>query len=384
MTPADKKLINIDRAINEMRRGLAVNLQTDLGQATILPAEYLLSADFTPTDMATPASNAPLPQVHGLHPTRLFVTGRRAVVLGLLELCSEGTPPKAVEILADGGLTQALIQWVTDPLQSAVHAADAKNTILDGVSAKPVHPAGPYAAAVQLAKVGRLLPAVVAVEITPAGIPPIATVDGDDIALFQSLQARTLQKVGAARVPLVGAENTEVVAFRPADGGVEHIAIVINTPDTSKPVLIRMHSECFTGDLLGSLRCDCGDQLRSAILEIAENGGGILLYLAQEGRGIGLVNKLRAYQIQDNGFDTLDANEQLGYDDDERVYIPAAEMLRQLGCDHVRLLTNNPNKINALGRHGITVTERVPHIVPPNDHNRFYLYTKAQRSGHLF
>jgi GTP cyclohydrolase II len=145
---------------------------------------------------------------------------------------------------------------------------------------------------------------------------------------------------------------------------------------------VRLHSECFTGDLLGSLRCDCGDQLRGAIAEIARAGSGVLLYLAQEGRGIGLVNKLRAYQLQDDGFDTVDANEQLGFDADERVYLPAAEMLRQLGFERVRLLTNNPEKVAAMTRCGIGVVERVPHVFPANGHNERYLRTKATRSGH--
>jgi GTP cyclohydrolase II len=149
-------------------------------------------------------------------------------------------------------------------------------------------------------------------------------------------------------------------------------------------VLARSHSECFTGDLLGSLRCDCGDQLRGAIAAIAAAGGGVLVYLAQEGRGIGLVNKLRAYRLQDAGLDTVDANLQLGFDADERVYQPAAEILRQLGFDAVRLLTNNPEKVKALAAAGITVAERVPHAFPANDHNRAYLDTKAVKSGHLF
>jgi GTP cyclohydrolase II len=184
-------------------------------------------------------------------------------------------------------------------------------------------------------------------------------------------------------VPLADAEDTQIIAFRPSDGGIEHLAIVIGSPDPAAPVLIRLHSECFTGDLLGSLRCDCGDQLRGAIGEIARAGGGVLLYLAQEGRGIGLVNKLRAYQLQDSGFDTVDANEQLGFDADERVYLPAAEMLRQLRFLRVRLLTNNPEKVAALNRCGIAVIERVPHVFPANGHNERYLRTKATRSGHL-
>ena len=190
--------------------------------------------------------------------------------------------------------------------------------------------------------------------------------------------------VGDAAVPLLDAEETRIVAFRPADGGKEHLAIVIGEPQLNDPVLIRLHSECFTGDLLGSLRCDCGDQLRGAIDAIAKEGAGILLYLAQEGRGIGLINKLRAYELQDRGADTVEANEMLGFDSDERIYRPAAEMLRSLGVRQVRLMTNNPLKVEALQEAGVTVAERVPHIFPSNDHNAFYIDTKTRKSGHLF
>jgi GTP cyclohydrolase II len=148
-------------------------------------------------------------------------------------------------------------------------------------------------------------------------------------------------------------------------------------------VLVRLHSECFTGDLLASLRCDGSDQLRGAVAAIARAGGGVLLYLVQEGRGIGLVNKLRAYQLQDAGFDTFAANEQPGFDADERVYLPAAEMLRQLGFGMIRLLTNNPEKVAALKRYGIRVAERVPHVFQSNRHNECYLHLKATRSGHF-
>ena len=243
-------------------------------------------------------------------------------------------------------------------------------------------------AAVELTKLARLLPAVMMGPVgdrAAAGLAAdgIHAVRAADIRTYQQSAAQSLRPVAEARVPLVDAENTRIIAFRPSDGGTGHIAIVIGDPDPAQPLLLRLHSECFTGDLLGSLRCDCGDQLRGAIAEIARAGSGLLLYLAQEGRGIGLVNKLRAYNLQDAGLDTFDANEQLGFDADERVYLPAAEILRQLGFGRVRLMTNNPDKVAALTRCGITVVERVPHVFPANSHNERYLHAKATRHGHL-
>jgi GTP cyclohydrolase II len=242
-----------------------------------------------------------------------------------------------------------------------------------------------------LAKLARLLPAALLATIDHATDPSVLArqhdlleVSAREIEDYRYAVARSLEIVSEARVPLEGAENSQVYAFRPSDGGFEHLAVVIGEPAADRPVLTRLHSECFTGDLLGSLRCDCGDQLRGAIRSISEAGSGVLLYLAQEGRGIGLANKLRAYQLQDRGADTIDANQQLGFDADERVYLPAAEMLRQLGFGRVRLLTNNPEKVAALTRCGIVVEERVPHAFPSNTYNDFYLATKASRFGHLF
>ncbi|AXO16668.1 GTP cyclohydrolase II [Thalassospira indica] len=246
-------------------------------------------------------------------------------------------------------------------------------------------------AAIRLAKLARLLPAVVTVPVSADQLETLAraqnllVLQSESINGYENASAASLRQVSEARVPLEDAENVTVIAFRPEDGGQEHLAIVIDEPAKDKPVLIRLHSECFTGDLIGSLRCDCGPQLRGAISEIAKSGqGGIVLYLRQEGRGIGLVNKLRAYALQDRGFDTLDANEELGFDADERVYRPAAEMLRQMGFESVRLLTNNPEKLTGLESWGVTVSERVPHKFPSNGHNEFYLQTKKDRAGHLF
>ena len=199
---------------------------------------------------------------------------------------------------------------------------------------------------------------------------------------YRQLEASSLRPVSEARVPLADAENVRVVAFRPADGGPEQFAIIVGEPEEVEAPLCRMHSECFTGDLLGSLRCDCGDQLRGAIRRMADEGAGVLLYLAQEGRGIGLTNKLRAYALQDGGLDTVDANTHLGFEPDERQFWAAAAMLRQLGIGRVRLLTNNPAKMRLLAGQG-RVVGRVPHVFEANEHNHGYLLTKAQRSGHL-
>ncbi|MEI9885689.1 MAG: GTP cyclohydrolase II [Rhizomicrobium sp.] len=239
-----------------------------------------------------------------------------------------------------------------------------------------------YGAAVKLAKLAGLLPA--ALVAAGRGAPKTAVrLEAADVFAYDDEIVRTLKIVARARVPLEGAENTELVSFRPVDGGPEHYAIVIDAPPTNKPVLTRLHSECFTGDLLGSLKCDCGTQLRGAIAAMAKNGGGVLIYLAQEGRGIGLINKLRAYRLQDQGFDTIEANERLGFAADERQYGIAARMLGLLGYKSVRLLTNNPDKVAALKAAGVTVVGRVRHAFPENEHNRGYLRTKAERSGHL-
>ncbi len=203
-------------------------------------------------------------------------------------------------------------------------------------------------------------------------------VDAADVSGYEETASRTLQQVAQAHVPLEGAENARILAWRPSDGGKEHLAIVVGEIDPTEPVLIRLHSECFTGDLLGSLRCDCGVQLRSAIAEIAKQGSGVLLYLAQEGRGIGLVNKLRAYELQDDGFDTIDANEQLGFDADERIYAPAATMLSRMGIQRVRLMTNNPGEDRPARALAASRSRRaVQHSFPSNGHNENYLRTSG-------
>ncbi|WP_051014833.1 GTP cyclohydrolase II, partial [Teichococcus cervicalis] len=215
----------------------------------------------------------------------------------------------------------------------------------------------------------------------------LLSVPAADVLAYPASAATSLARVAEARVPLEDAPEARIIAFRAADGGIEHLAILVGDPlalaQQGGAPLVRAHSECFTGDLLGSLRCDCGPQLRGAIRRMAEDGAGILLYLAQEGRGIGLVNKLRAYTLQDQGLDTLDANRALGYGADERGFLVAATMLRALGVERVRLLTNNPDKVAGLAACGIAVQERAAHRFEANGVNDKYLETKAERFGHL-
>lgn len=371
LAPPPAPLIAVDRAVAELRRG-GIIVVTASGRAPLL----VEAAEALGPDGAARMTHLAASTPH------LIITSRRAAVLGI-----QTDAPLAVVLDLPGPVDEAAVAILADP---NAQTGDTPARLPDGTKATPVATGDTGEAAVILAKLARLLPAVVAAELTCddprawAAGRNILTVDAAAVHGYHDTAARSLRMVGTARVPLDGAEATRILAFRPSDGGIEHLAILIGEPDPEQPVLARLHSECFTGDLLGSLRCDCGDQLRGAIESIAAAGSGVLLYLAQEGRGIGLVNKLRAYQLQDAGFDTLDANGQLGFDDDERLYLPAAEMLRQLGYTRVRLMTNNPLKVDALSRHGIGVEERVPHVFTPNPHNLSYLRTKAIKGGHLF
>lgn len=362
-------LLAVDRAISELRRGRYVVVRGNNGSAALV----LAAEGVTPEALAGLAATAGAPAT-------LTITARRARGLGIAQPTG-----RIITLTTEPELSAEIVGQIADPLIEF----DAGTLTFES------HETATYnseSAAVALAKLSRLLPAALSAPITVDDAEDLARwaarhdlmlIDSGDVFQYEKTAARTLRRVSEAAVPLADAEDARVIAFRPRDGGLEHLAIVIGHPDAAAPVLARIHSECFTGDLLGSLRCDCGDQLRGAIREIASAGAGVLLYLAQEGRGIGLVNKLRAYELQDQGLDTLEANEQLGFDADERIYLPAAQMLRHLGFDQVRLMTNNPTKVDALIACGVGVTERVAHAFPSNRHNEHYLKTKATRGGHL-
>jgi GTP cyclohydrolase II len=347
--------IGVQRALAEFRAGRPVLIQTASEAVLAMPVDGA-NADRIAAFQAL------------VHPTlpRLVITARRARVLGV-----EAMQPVLLELAAtdDAGSIFAL---------AAVANVDRK------IAASAAGPAA--IAAIELAKLTQKLPALLVAGCdarpAPAFDPPLVEVAATAVARFHRDIIRSLAIAGEAQVPLHSGLTTRFVVFRDAIGGAP-IAIIVGEPDFSRPVPIRLHSACLTGDVFGSRRCDCGDQLRLALTCLAEAGGGVILYLEQEGRGLGLANKMRAYELQDAGFDTVDANTTLGFDDDERDYGAAARMLELLGCTQVIMLTNNPDKLNGLADAGIEISGRIPLNTPINIHNRRYLAALARRAGHL-
>ena len=347
----------VDRAMLELRRGRAFGIVDSEVCTLVASVETLRSATF-----------AQLQQTG--HPHMLALTHERAKVLGLalhdgdslgLEL-PHGIDPAMLKELAGVNPRQVQLQATTFPVQRCNRAATA---------------------CLQLAKKARLVPALIVVEQPPERCDSVLRVGMEDLLHHMQQLGRLLRRVSEARVPLAGHENCKFILYRDdlVDG--EHLAITIGDMTPHRPVPVRIHSACLTGDVFGSLRCDCGEQLRGAVKQIAATGGGAILYMAQEGRGIGLANKLRAYELQDNGLDTLDADQHLGFTTDERNYRAAAAMLRDLKLTRVQLMTNNPEKLQALDEEGIEVMNRLPLVTPSNPHSERYVRAKLERAGHL-
>ena len=240
--------------------------------------------------------------------------------------------------------------------------------------------------ALLLLKFAQLLPAAVVSQIT----------DGESYAsnhnltyiqtgplLEMAISPRRISDAITAEVPTATAKNSQFHIFRPNISVEDHYAVEIGRIDRDKPTLVRIHSACFTGDVLGSLKCDCGPQLHAATEMINDQGGGLLIYLNQEGRGIGLANKIRAYSLQDQGFDTVEANHRLGFEDDERDFQLGAAILKEMRITNIKLITNNPSKISTMDKYKINVVERIPLKVGQNSTNLRYLETKVKKSGHL-
>jgi GTP cyclohydrolase II len=296
---------------------------------------------------------------------RLIITARRALALGF-----ETTTPMALPLTASHDVDSILALVADTEIECSLDAVPAGHVA---------------AAAIQLVKLSLGLPAVLAADIVAeragAFVSQIITVDAAAVSRFGDELIRSLTIASEASVPLNSGTRTKFVVFRDAMGG-SPVAIIVGKPDFTNPVPVRLHSACLTGDVFGSRRCDCGDQLKLALARIDDIGGGIILYLAQEGRGLGLANKMRTYEMQEGGLDTVDANTTLGFDDDERDYGVAARMLQMLNCTRVVLLTNNPAKLDGLSKSGIEIVSRMPLEAPINSDNRRYLTAKAARAGH--
>lgn len=351
------------RARADLRMGVPVVL-TDAGQGALAVAAETLSAERL---AALRARGGPLV---------LAVTAKRAATLK-----ARAYDGDLARLRLPAEATVAWVRAVADP------ADDLRLPLKGPLLSEREGEAGLHRAAILLAKSARLLPAAVVAPVAE----PLALAGREDLTLIDLARAAPeleraspLHEVVAARLPMAASDAGRVHIFRPEDGGEEHYAIEIGAPSREGPVLTRLHSACFTGDVLGSLKCDCGPQLRAALAAMGAEGAGVLLYLNQEGRGIGLANKMRAYSLQDQGFDTVEANHRLGFEDDERDFRIGAQILRAMGFSSVRLMTNNPAKVRMMEACGLRVAERVPLRVGRTAHNSAYLRTKAEKSGHLF
>ena len=354
------------RVKGDLRLGVPVVLTDGRDAALVVALEVLTAERFAAFE-----SFGAAPEI--------ALTRHRASVLGLEDLAMA----KVLRMGVPGNIGLAELLALADPKSSRKRNAAALATMKQPAihAGQPIHQA-----AIALAKAAQLLPVALVIPVkdgvAEAQRHGLCAIDaGDVLSVFK--EARAQHPVSSAALPMAAHAAGRVHVFRPDDGGIEHYAIEIGKPDPMRPVLVRLHSACFTGDVLGSLKCDCGPQLQAACAGMAEQGAGVLLYLNQEGRGIGMANKMHAYALQDAGYDTVEANNHLGFDDDERDFRIGSALLVQMGITSVRLMTNNPAKVRILRAHGIEVVERVPLEVGKTDQNSHYLATKAIKSGHL-
>ena len=362
--------IKIERAISELRRGgKLVISDISSGTSVLLVASELI-------------------EKHTIDQISKLALSRPSIILSK-------NRSKAIGLNGTNGPCSILIKnnWkIDDILSICMPLTNHEVPKIDG--ALPESCSGIVSSCILLLRQSRLLPAGLMTIISNVAIEKIEKwafdknlihVDTSDIKFYEKESANSLIMSVKAKVPILHTENCEIIIFRPKDGGDEHFCLVFGKNRTLKSdhALVRIHSQCITGDVLDSLKCDCGQQLKQSIKLMANADEGILIYLAQEGRDIGLLNKLRAYSLQENGKDTVEANEDLGFNDDERLYYPAKEILKQLRIKNVELITNNPKKVQHLKNLGVNVTKRVPIKITPNKHNKKYLETKSSKSGHL-
>jgi GTP cyclohydrolase II len=352
----DPATMAVERAIGELRRGRAVDIVHDRGARRVAALETVSQ---------------------GLM-TRLIASGGGTASVLITEHRS-----RAIGLNVSAGVELSVSTTGLTELQSlaGLSGPNGSSPSLELLADASTDPS--IGAALNLAGSARLVPALLSVPRDTPVPDQILEVSVDAVVGYAATSGRRLERVSRARVPMECHSDCELVLYRDHAEDAEHVAVLIGKPSTEDSVLVRLHSSCLTGDLLGSLRCDCGEQLRDSVDRMAAAGGGVLIYLAQEGRGIGLANKLRAYALQDDGLDTIDADRYLGFSADERRYRAAATMLRDLGLTRIRLMTNNPGKLSALRAEGIELVDHVTLNSTVNPHNERYLRAKRERSGHL-
>jgi len=365
--------IKIERAISELRRGGKVAITDDVSGLSVLltPAE-LVQGDTIKTMLDLTQSRP-----------NIILSPNRCKALGIK------TNNKPCSILINKN-------WALSDIMSFCFPIYVRNKLqANGVISESNN--GVVSSSLLILRQARLLPAGLMSLISNVSIENISEwsfknnlihIHLQDIMAYEKVSAATLTMEVRANVPLAHTDNCEIIIFRPRDGGDEHFCLVFGKTRQFSSISIvnppvRIHSQCITGDILDSLKCDCGEQLKHSIKLMAEADEGVLIYLAQEGRDIGLLNKLRAYSLQENGMDTVQANENLGFNDDERFYYPAKEILSLLNINQIKLITNNPKKVKHLTNLGIIVTKRIPITIKPNKHNKKYLETKSKKSGHI-